>query len=655
MAAAALAALACLPAAPAVASPPRPADLRVIGGEEWHPEPDFGLQWTNPPTGGAPLAGVRYRVRDPLGTTIVEAWLSWATEGVGVVSVPRTPGAYTAEVWLEDTSGTAGPTATAMLRFDDRRPTAIAPPEVPAWIGRTAFPLTVQLGPPPGPAPLSGIRGYAVAIDSAVATEPCAAPDRCSLPETTLRGGEAAGALRIAGLPEGTSHLHAVPVSGSGMKSATAAHVPLRVDVTDPVTRLQGAPAGWVDHPVRLTASASDAGSGMEPDGPGSRPFTAIQVDGGPPAITPGATAAASVVGNGTHAIAHYARDAAGNVNDGGGGNGIANRPPVATLVRIDRGAPRVAFVSSQDPRDPELIRAHVADPLSGPDLSRGWIGMRLAGSGDRFQPLPALPQAGDQLRARWDSDADPPGEYEFCAVGYDLAGNATTAARRANGTAMVLPNPLKAPTALRAAFAERATARTVPFGRGVRLSGQLSAAGTPLPGMPVRIVERFVAGASPAIRVSMARTGPGGAFALRLAPGPSREIEAGFEGDPTLSRTAGSPLSLHVRSRVRLRTSAAMAAVGGRPLVFSGQVVAGPGEIPAGGKSVQLQFRLRGIPWSEFRTVQTDRRGRFRHAYRFSDDDSRGARFQFRAYAPAQDDWPYEPGGSRPLIVRGR
>jgi hypothetical protein len=52
---------------------------------------------------------------------------------------------------------------------------------------------------------------------------------------------------------------------------------------------------------------------------------------------------------------------------------------------------------------------------------------------------------------------------------------------------------------------------------------------------------------------------------------------------------------------------------------------------------------------------VQTDPRGRFRYAYSFSDDDSRGVRFQFRAFAPAQDGWPYEPAGSRPVVVTGR
>lgn len=88
--------------------------------------------------------------------------------------------------------------------------------------------------------------------------------------------------------------------------------------------------------------------------------------------------------------------------------------------------------------------------------------------------------------------------------------------------------------------------------------------------------------------------------------------------------------------------------------MVFRGRVAAAPGTIPPEGKSVQLQFRLPGLDWSEFRTIKTDRRGRFRYAYRFSDDDSRGARFQFRAYAPAEDNWPYEPGGSLPVLVRG-
>jgi hypothetical protein len=72
-------------------------------------------------------------------------------------------------------------------------------------------------------------------------------------------------------------------------------------------------------------------------------------------------------------------------------------------------------------------------------------------------------------------------------------------------------------------------------------------------------------------------------------------------------------------------------------------------------GRPVELQFRYPGAAWRNFRTVPTDRRGRFRYAYAFSDDDSRGIRFQFRAVAAAEAGWPYETAASRPISVRGR
>jgi hypothetical protein len=646
--------LACI-AAPAMASPPRPADLRVVGESDWHPQNSFELTWTNPAVGGAPLAATHYRIRDPLGMTIDEAELSGVRDGIAGLTVPKIIGTYSAEIWLEDETGEQGPAATAQLRFDDVRPASIEPQPVSHWIGRTAFPLRVRLGHPSGPLPISGIRGYAVTIDGAPDGAPCAAADRCRDAEIALRGGAEDDQLEVGALPEGTSYLHAVAVSGSGMKSATSGRAVLRVDITDPVTRLVGAPAGWTNRTASLTASATDSGSGMEAEGDGQPPFTAIRVDGGAPAISPSGSTTTSVIGEGAHLIAYYARDAAGNVNDGAESNGIADRDPQTTWVRIDRTPPRTAFANSQSPRDPDLLRVRIADALSGADLSRGWIGVRRAGSGDRYESLPLTPPGSRELCARWSSDDYPAGEYEFRAIAYDAAGNATVTTQRQNGTPMVLSNPLKATTTLRASFNRRGLARTVPYGRGVLFSGRLTTGTrTGLGGMPVRVVERFADGARPAERVSTVRTGADGTFAIRADPGPSRIIAVAFDGSPTLTRSAGHPLQLGVRSRVRLQASSGVARVGGAPLVFRGRVAAAPGEIPPAGKAVQLQFRLPGLPWAEFRTVQTDRRGRFRYAYRFSDDDSRGARFQFRAYAIKQAGWPYEAAGSRPVIVRG-
>jgi hypothetical protein len=155
--------------------------------------------------------------------------------------------------------------------------------------------------------------------------------------------------------------------------------------------------------------------------------------------------------------------------------------------------------------------------------------------------------------------------------------------------------------------------------------------------------------------RITLLSTDADGGFSTRLPAGPSREIAAYFDGTAALGRSAAPAVDLDVRSDVRLRVSSSMARIGGRPLVFSGRVRARAGELPDGGKTVALQFRLPGLAWADFRTLHTDGRGRFRFPYRFSDDDSRGVRFQFRAYAPAQGGWPYEPGGSRPVVVTGK
>jgi hypothetical protein len=651
------AATALVLAAAALAAPPPPSGLEVRGGEDaWHPDRAFRLRWVNPaPPGGSPVAAVHYLVRDPLGSVVVPARrLGWAASELDLL-VPAIPAAYLAEVWLEDAAGEQGARAEARLRFDGARPAAVEPRIAGGWIGHTAFPLAVRLEHPAGE-PLSGIRGYAVAIDSAPGREPCAAADRCTEAETDLSGGAENDSFAIAGLPEGASHLSAAAVSGSGMRSTATGRTVLRVDKTPPTTHLAGAPAAWANEPVSLVATATDSRSGMQPEGDAPPPFTAIRIDDGAPVAAAGASASAQLIGEGVHSVAFYARDLAGNVNDGGATNGMPNPLPSRAQVRIDRTPPSAAFLNAQDPQDPELIRAWVADPLSGPDPARGWIGVRRSDSGDPYLPLPAAPSAPGELRARWDSDAYPPGQYEFEATAYDRAGNATTTRRKADGEEMVLRNPLKTPTAVVAALGNRPRVqRVIRYGRGMALGGRLTGGhGQPLAHAPLRIVERFDGG-FPEQRESTVWTGADGGFGLRLPAGPNREVVAVFDGSRTLSRTSSSPLRLAVRSGVRLRASAALAQIGGPPLVFRGTVAAAPGAIPPAGKSVELQFRLPGLAWTEFRTVQTDRRGRFRYAYRFSDDDSRGVRFQFRAYAPAQDGWPYEPAGSLPIVVRGR
>lgn len=637
-------ALAC----PAAGASLQPIDLRVDGGEDsWHPSRMFALSWSNPPG----VAAAHYRLLGPGGGVLIgDTTLSWAANAIEHLSVPAAPAAYTAEVWLEDAGGTEGPAVGAKLRFDDARPGAVEPLTSPAWIGRSAFPYTVHLTHPSGPLPISGIRGYAVSTDSSPTGSPCAGAT-CSVAETDLQGGIAADSLPIAELPEGINYVHAVAVSGSGTPSAASGTAVLRVDKTEPLTRIEGVPAGWSSEPVKLRAAAVDAASGMTATGNGGGPFTAIQIDGGAPTISPGAGADATVIASGVHTIAYYARDAAGNVADGATANGRANRPPATTVVKIDREPPRLAFAAAQNARDPESIEARAEDRYSGLDPTRGSIAVRRVAGGERFATLPTQISAGT-LSTHWDSSAYPAGEYEFRATAYDAAGNVTVSLDRADGTAMRLDGPLKVPVKL---LTHGSRTRSVRYGRGTWFAGRaLAGRRAPLAGAPVKIVERFGVGSIPRERVSTARTDGAGRFGVRLAPGPSREVIATVAPTATTRGADSRPLTLTVNSRVVLRASAAVAKVGGRPLVFRGKVASRGATMPTDGKVVQLQFRLPGLPWSEFRSIRTKPNGHFRYAYRFSDDDSRGVRFQFRAYAPAQAGWPFEPAGSLPVSVLG-
>ncbi len=677
---AALATVAALfPAAASASDAARlyPVNLRLDGNEgPWSSYNYFRLRWERPSVSheGFPITGADYSVRDAAGNVVVsERHISGDVVSTEPFGVPwSSPGAYTADLWLEGPGGERGPQASTMLGYDDARP-GLAQPLFPAVWASASQAAVVRISHPSGPLPVSGIRGYAISVDRGAGSLPCAGRERCTLAETDLDGGIGDDEIALKDLGEGTHYVRALAVSRAGMRSAETETAIVRVDPVRPETTLAGAPAGWASGPVRLTATATDSMSGMAADGPGG-PFTAIAIDGGVPRTDLGPTTTATVTGEGVHNVAYYARDAAGNFGD---------VDPRTAAVRIDEGPPTVAFARSQDPAEPERIEAAVADPLSGPGGVRGSIAVRPQGTRQRFEPLPTAVSAG-RLVAHWDSDSFPHGSYEFRVTGYDAAGNAASSDRRGTGARMVLGNPLKTPTTIEAGFGgrrlvwqrcahgksgrrhcrrtvtksfeSRPRARTVPYGRGVSFGGRLaSSSRSAVGGLAVQIVETFDPGAESSQRTTTVRTGADGTFQARLAPGPSRRVEAVFPGTRTLTRAADGPVRLGVLTGVRLRASSGSARIGGAPVAFHGSVGGLGAPIPADGRPVQLQFRLPGGDWSEFRTVQTDRHGHFRYPYAFTDDDSAGVRFQFRAYAPQGGDWPYEPAASLPVAVTGR
>jgi hypothetical protein len=579
------------------------------------------------------------------------------------------------EAWFEDSAGRSGPRASITLRVDDTVPPPPLPHSPAGWIGADQ-PAVLNIGHPQGPLPPAGIRGYAYSLDDGGGSSPCLRPTLCTVAETDLAWGIGDDEAILGPLPEGTTMARVVAVSGSGVRSPVATAV-FKVDATRPTVSLAGVPEGWAAGPVRVRASASDEDSGMAAAGPAG-PVTGIAVDGGAPATALGDSTSVVVAGSGTHAVAYFARDAAGNTGFGP----IGATKPATAVVRIDEEPPRVRFTAAQDPGEPERIEATVADALSGPSSSRGEIALRPVGSKARFQTLPTT-IGGGRLRALWDSDSYPPGKYEFLATGYDLAGNAAVGSDRERGARMVLVNPLKTPIRLESGFGgkhmvwqrcrrsasgrhcrrqeiesfdARPTTRTVGHGHGVRFAGRLRAStGAPLAGREVLVTEYFDGGSHVATQTTRTHTAADGGFAAWLAPGPSRRIVASFAGTKLLCRGSGRTSRLAVLAGIHLHASSPVARIGGAPVLFSGEIDHRDSSLPREGLPVELQFRYPGAEWSEFRSVQTDARGRFRYPYVFSDDDSRGVRFQFRALVAAAPDWPYEAAYSRPVFVTGR
>lgn len=672
------------PASPDAANAPAAASvtgLRVAGNDgRWTAATNLELRWTLRPEGDQ-VTGVVFGLLG--GPYMDEPQMVETPAESGEMSrrleIPHAPGqgrpapgTYLVAAWA--LSGSAeGPIALTSVRIDNVQPGPAVPRLDAPWHRADAAPV-LRISHPTGELPPSGIRGYAVSLRRGSGVPPCAGVDACSEQETDLAAGIDDDELAFGPLPEGIHVASVVAVSNTGMRSAITETALVRVDATRPELTLEGTGGGWSNRPVRVLAKASDPLSGMAAAG-ASGPRTTIAVDGAGATAVRGDEAAAVVSGSGVHTIAATARDAAGNERGGVDPASV----PLTGLVRIDEAPPALAFTRAADPADPELIEAVVHDPLSGP--ATGAIGVRPFGSDQAFAPLPTSSEDG-RLSARWDSDSFPRGSYEFRVTGYDAAGNAASSTERIDGTQLVLANPVKAESAVRfgfggrkliwqrcvrsgesrrcrrevvESFGRRPAARVVPYARGVQVGGQVvSATGAPLAGVEVELIENFDAGASATARVTRVRTGPDGTFFARLAPGPSRLVEARFGGSSLLTRSSSRSLRLGVQAAVRFRASTTRAAVGGRPVVFRGRVLHSEATIPSYGRPVQLQFRLPGMPWSEFRTVQTDRAGRFEYPYSFSDDDSRGVRFMFRAYVPPQPGWPYEPAASRPLAVTG-
>jgi hypothetical protein len=452
------------------------------------------------------------------------------------------------------------------------------------------------------------------------------------------------------------------PADSTAHMYARNVHVVL-TDWYDPALSSAGGSllnGGWLRGGQTLSASATDVGSGIgNLDGEVNGQLVARAGscnNGGLAAGFSGYAApcagsaafsqtfdtSAAPFRNGENIVRCAARDFAGNAT------AVTQR-----TVLLDNEKPSVAFANAQDPDDPELIRAPVSDGFSGIATAR--LYMRQVGATD-WIGLDTKVDAGAAL-ARVDSASLPAGEYEFKATVSDVAGNTAETTARKNGDPMKLTFPLRAPARLQAHLANGGSnGQTVPYGTDSKVQGRLvDANGDPIAGKEVLIDEDFGEGALIRHRPTTVTTDENGRFESKVPAGPTRRIDAAFDGTTKYAADRTDVGELTVKSRASFEL-ARKRVPEGATATFEGKVGHVGARIPSGGKLLELQVRLKTGRWDTVgEAFRTSEKGRYKRHYRFGKHYTQDTLFRFRVKVLKERNWPYKRAASkqRKLVVR--
>ena len=175
-------------------------------------------------------------------------------------------------------------------------------------------------------------------------------------------------------------------------------------------------------------------------------------------------------------------------------------------------------------------------------------------------------------------------------------------------------------------------------------------------------VIRGTVAGVGPGATVcALSRVGGGlitvdatavtaadGSYALRLAPGPSREVFVHYvSGDSVVSRH-GLALAAAVRPQFAVRPTHG---VRNRDRLYFRGRLPGPACVD---RVIKVQAKLGKARWQVFRTDRTDTDCRFAARYRLR-ATANARRYRFRALVPQAEGYPYERGASRTFKVKIR
>jgi hypothetical protein len=224
-----------------------------------------------------------------------------------------------------------------------------------------------------------------------------------------------------------------------------------------------------------------------------------------------------------------------------------------------------------------------------------------------------------------------------------DNAGNAVSE--------MVTSMSLRTRVGSRFSTVRNARAR-IPYGRAVAIAGRITTTdGAPIPHQPISMSSVLRQVGATAQPLASAVTDATGRFRVTIGAGPSRDLTITYAGGPGFVRRSRD-LRLFTRASSTINTSRRTIS-GQRDVRFFGRLGLAGTNVPAGGKTVELQSFQRGR-WVTADTARANGpNATWSARATFS---GRPGRFRMRLRIPRDPEtFPYELGYSRTLVIRVR
>ena len=189
---------------------------------------------------------------------------------------------------------------------------------------------------------------------------------------------------------------------------------------------------------------------------------------------------------------------------------------------------------------------------------------------------------------------------------------------------------------------------RSVKYGQAATVSGWLGTAqGNALADQPVRIVTAPDNGSDEFTQAAVVTTAADGSWTASLPAGPSRIVEAQYDGAATVEPTTSAPVRLVVGASLSLRVHPRHTHWGST-IVLSGQL--NGGYVPPSGELVVLWIGWRGGS-TEIGHLYTKPDGTFRGTYTFLRGNGTET-YKLWAKTARESDYPYSPHKSQAVSV---